>query len=347
MITPHAALNRLIDQNELFYDEMQDLMRQIMRGKVSPLVTAAILLGLRVKRESVQEIAAAASVMREFSTPVPVKHRLHLVDTCGTGGDHSHTFNISTAAAIVAAAAGARVAKHGGRSVSSHSGSADVLEHLGVNLMLSPEQVGLCIDQIGLGFMFAPNYHSAMKHVAPVRKELGVRTLFNILGPLTNPAQASNQVMGVFHFDLVGIQARVLHALGSRHVMIVHGSDGLDEITLSGPTWVAELNEGNISEFQIEPEQFGLQRADLTALRAATAQESRDIILAVLAGKPGAATDSVTINAAAALYTAGVVNSLAEGVERARDAIKNGKARQKLTELIELTRSFFSENSSS
>lgn len=318
MITPQAALNRLIDHNELFYDEMQDIMRLIMQGKLPPLVTAALLLGLRVKGESVQEIAAAASVLREFTIPVPVQCRDYLVDTCGTGGDHLSTFNISTAAAIVAAAAGARVAKHGNRSVSSRSGSADVMEKLGVALSLTPKQVGQCIDRIGLGFIFAPNHHQAMKHVAPIRKELGVRTLFNILGPLINPAQATNQVIGVFHPDLVGIQARVLKELGSQHVLVVHGSDGLDEITLSGPTWVAELKDNRIKEYQLEPAHFGLSMASSRALSAASAEESSEIIHAVLAGKAGAAADCVIINAAAALYTANVVSSLEEGVARAR-----------------------------
>lgn len=268
MISAQAALNRLIDGNELFYDEMLDLMRQIMRGELTPAQIAAILIGLRVKVESVSEIAAAATVMREFATPVPVAKREHLVDTCGTGGDGAHTFNISTTSAFVAAAAGARVAKHGGRSVSSSSGSADVLETLGVKLNLSAEAVGQCIDDIGLGFMFAPNHHSAMKHVAPVRRELGVRTLFNILGPLTNPAGADNQVMGVFHPDLVGIQARVLRQLGSRHVLVVHGEDGLDEITLTGRTRVAELKDGAVSEYLLDPREFGLNYCDISALKA-------------------------------------------------------------------------------
>ena len=223
MFTAHEAINRLCDKREIFYDEMVDLMRQVMEGKVTPVQLAAILMGLHVKTESVSEIAAAASVMREFSTKVDAEGLDHLVDTCGTGGDRSHTFNISTTAAFVAAAAGARVAKHGGRSVSSKSGSADALEGLGVNLALTPEQVGVCLREVGLGFMFAPSHHPAMKHAAPVRKELGMRTILNILGPLTNPAGAPNQVMGVFHPDLVGIQARVLQRLGSRHVMIVYG----------------------------------------------------------------------------------------------------------------------------
>ncbi|WP_028536582.1 anthranilate phosphoribosyltransferase [Paludibacterium yongneupense] len=338
MITPQAALNRLIDSNELFFDEMLDLMRQIMRGEVPPTLVAGILVGLRVKVESVQEIAAAATVMREFATLVPVARREHLVDTCGTGGDHSHSFNISTTSAFVAAAAGARVAKHGGRSVSSKSGSADVLEHLGVALNLSAPQVGQCIDRIGLGFMFAPNHHSAMRHVVPIRKELGVRTLFNILGPLTNPAQADNQVMGVFHPDLVGIQSRVLKELGSRHVMVVHGCDGLDEITLSGPSRVAELREGRIREYEIDPADFGLPRCDLSALRADNAEASATIMREVLEGRPGPARDIVLINAGAAIYTAGVADSLQDGIKAAAAAIESGAARNKLDELVQLSR---------
>ncbi|MFC3531346.1 anthranilate phosphoribosyltransferase [Vogesella facilis] len=340
MITPQAALNRLIDQNELFHDEMLDLMRQIMRGEVPSTVIAAILVGLRVKTESVSEIAASAQVMREFATRVPVQDTRNLVDTCGTGGDKSHTFNISTTSAFVSAAAGARVAKHGGRSVSSSSGSADVLEALGVNLNLSAEQVGQCIDQIGVGFMFAPNHHTAMKYVAPVRRELGVRTIFNILGPLTNPAGAPNQVMGVFHPDLVGIQARVLRELGSDRVMIVHGTDGLDEITLSGDTLVAELKDGQITEYRLGPAQFGLGYAPLPSLRAESAEQSKAILQAVLAGEAGPARDIVLLNAAAAIYTSGIAANLQEGVAMARAAIDSGKAKQKLAELVALSQSF-------
>ncbi|MCD5360438.1 MULTISPECIES: anthranilate phosphoribosyltransferase [Chromobacterium] len=337
MITPQAALNRLIDGNELFYDEMLDLMRQIMRGELTPAQTAAILIGLRVKVESVLEIAAAATVMREFATPVPISLREHLVDTCGTGGDKSHTFNISTTAAFVAAAAGARVAKHGGRSVSSSSGSADVLESLGVQLALSAEQVGRCVDEIGIGFMFAPNHHTAMRHVAPIRKELGARTIFNILGPLTNPADAENQLMGVFHPDLVGIQARVLKQLGSRHALIVHGQDGLDELTLSGPSMVAELKDGQIEEYLLDPRELGFEFAELKQLRAETAAASRDILLAVLNQETGPARDIVILNAAAAIYTAGVSPSLADGVTMAREALDSGRARAKLDQLIQLS----------
>lgn len=340
MITIQAALNRLIQGNELFYEEMLHLMRQIMSGEVTPAQTAALLVGLRVKVETVSEIAAAATVMREFSSKVAIKDRQHLVDTCGTGGDGAHTFNISTCAAFVAAAAGAKVAKHGGRSVSSSCGSADVLEAYGVNLALTPEQVGQCIDEIGLGFMFAQNHHSAMKHVAPVRRELGVRTIFNILGPLTNPAGADNQVMGVFHPDLVGIQAHVLKQLGSQHVMIVHGKDGLDEITLSGNTLVAELKDGVISEYEIDPREFGFALCDIKALHAGSAAESQAIINSVLADQASPAHDIVCLNAGAAIYTANIATSLQDGITTAKEAIRSGAARAKLDALISKTQSF-------
>ncbi len=337
MITPQVALNRLIDGNELFYDEMVSLMRQIMSGQVAPTQIAAILIGLRVKVESVSEIAASATVMREFSTKVPVKDRFHLVDTCGTGGDGQHTFNISTTSAFVAAAAGAKVAKHGGRSVSSKSGSADVLEALGVNLSLTPELVGRAIDEIGVGFMFAPQYHSAMKYVAPVRKELGVRTIFNILGPLTNPAGADTQLMGVFHPDLVGIQARVLKQLGSRHVMIVHGQDGLDEITLNGETMVAELKHGEINEYTIRPSQFGLAECELDAIKALDAENSAAMVLSVLDNEPGPARDIVLLNAGASIYVSGKAHTLETGIERARDVLESGDAKHRLQQLIEFS----------
>jgi len=340
MFTAHEAINRLCDKREIFYDEMVDLMRQVMEGQVTPVQLAAILMGLHVKTESVSEIAAAAAVMREFSTKVDAAGLEHLVDTCGTGGDKSHTFNISTTAAFVAAAAGAKVAKHGGRSVSSKSGSADVLEGLGVHLALTPEQVGLCLREVGLGFMFAPSHHPAMKHAAPVRKELGMRTILNILGPLTNPAGAPNQVMGVFHPDLVGIQARVLKLLGSRHVLTVHGADGLDEITLTGPTHVAELKHDAITEYAIEPGQFGLGTAPLEAIQVAGPEASRERVLAVLAGEAGPSRDVVLLNAAAALYVAGVAASLSEGVERARHAIVSGAAKAKLEQLVTFTQAF-------
>jgi len=337
MFSPQEAINRLSDKREIFFDEMVDLFRQVMEGKVTPVQLSAILMGLHVKTESVSEIAAAAQVMREFATKVAVDDTAHLVDTCGTGGDKSHTFNISTTAAFVAAAAGAKVAKHGGRSVSSLSGSADVLEALGVNLNLTPAQVAESIKQVGLGFMFAPNHHPAMKYAAPVRKELGMRTILNILGPLTNPAGAPNQVMGVFHADLVGIQARVLKQLGSKHVMIVHGENGLDEISLSGPTFVAELKHGFVTEFKIEPKQFGLDLAPIDALRAADKDASMAMLKAVLDNQLGPAKDIVALNAGAAIYVAGLANDLWGGVTKAREMIESGKARAKLDELIKFS----------
>lgn len=340
MFSPQEAINRLSDKREIFFDEMVDLMRQVMEGKVSQVQLAAILMGLHVKTESVSEIAAAAQVMREFSTRVETAGCEHLVDTCGTGGDKAHTFNISTTAAFVAAAAGAQVAKHGGRSVSSQSGSADVLEALGVNLNLTPEQVGECIRKVGLGFMFAPNHHPAMKYAAPVRRELGMRTILNILGPLTNPAGAPNQVMGVFHSDLVGIQARVLKMLGSRHVLVVHGKDGLDEISLSGPTEVAELKHGFVTEYTIEPKQFAMDTAPLDALKVADVNESKARIESVLANEPGPSLDVVVLNAAAALYVSGLAQDMWGGVALAREAVASGKARARLDALVALSQSF-------
>ena len=337
MFTAQEAISRLSDKREIFFDEMVDLFRQVMEGKVTPVQLSAILMGLHVKSETVSEIAAAAKVMREFATKVDVGDLPNLVDTCGTGGDQAHTFNISTAAAFVAAAAGAKVAKHGGRSVSSQSGSADVLEVLGVNVNLSPAQVAASIREIGLGFMFAPNHHPAMKYAAPIRKELGMRTILNILGPLTNPADAPNQVMGVFHSDLVGIQARVLKELGSKHVMVVHGVDGLDEITLSGPTMVAELKHGFVTEFKIEPKQFGLDIAPIEALKAPDKNASKDMVLAVLDNQAGPAKDIVMLNAGAAIYVAGVANDLWGGVTKAREMIESGKARAKLNALVKFS----------
>lgn len=337
MITPQQALVRLIEQREIFYDEMLSLMRQIMGGEVPPTMIAAILVGLRVKKETIGEISAAAFVMREFASKVPVTKREHLVDTCGTGGDAAHTFNISTASAFVASAAGARVAKHGGRSVSSTCGSADVLEALGVNLTLTPEQVGHSIDQIGIGFMFAPNFHGAMKYAAPVRKELGVRTMFNVLGPLTNPAGADNQVMGVFHPDLVGIQARVLQRLGSRHVLVVNGSDGLDEITISGATNVAELKDGQVNEYSVTPEQFGFKTASLDAIKVANKEEAKAMLLSVLDNQPGVARDIVQLNAGAAIYAAGLSDSLANGIKKAGEVLASGAAKAKLAQLAEVS----------
>ena len=339
MITPQQALNRLIDNNELFYDEMTVLMRQIMSGEVAPEVIAALLVGLRIKVETVSEVAAAATVMREFATRVPVVDTTHLGVIVGTGGDNAHTFNISTTSMFVAAAAGAKVAKHGGRSVSSSSGSADIIETMGASLNLSAAQVGECIDTLGLGFMFAPNHHSSMRYVAPVRRALGVRTIFNILGPLTNPAAAPNQVLGVFHLDLVGIMSRVLQQLGSRHVLVVHGHDGLDEITLTGPSRVAELKNGVIMEYDIHPEQFDMAvTADLKPLQVANSQESLAKMNAVLAGETGPCRDIVLLNSAATLYAGDVVESLEAGIITARAAIDSGKARACQQAFIKTTR---------
>ncbi|HXF67715.1 MAG TPA: anthranilate phosphoribosyltransferase [Burkholderiales bacterium] len=338
MMTPQEALARLIEHREIFREEMVPLMRSIMSGEVSPTLIAAVLIGLRVKKETIGEIAAAAEVMREFATRVPVPDEPRLIDTCGTGGDAAHTFNISTAAMFVAAAAGAKVAKHGGRSVSSKSGSADVLEALGANINLAPELVARSIQEVGVGFMFAPNHHSAMKHAAPVRRELGVKTIFNILGPLTNPAGARQQVMGVFHPDLVGIQVRVLARLGSRRVLVVHGLEGLDEISISGPTMVAELKDGEIREYTIAPQDFGLERGDAGAIRVASVEQSKAMVLSALGGGPGAARDIVALNAGAAIYVAGLAPSLAEGVQQARAAIASGAARRKLDAFVEFTR---------
>lgn len=340
MITPQEALARLIDHREIFHDEMLSLMRQIMQGEVDPAQLGGLLIGLRVKKETVGEIAAAATVMREFATQVHVADHTHLLDIVGTGGDASHTFNISTTSMFVAAAAGARVAKHGGRSVSSSSGSADVLEALGVNLALSPQQVAHCIQTVGVGFMFAPNHHSAMKHAAPVRKALGVRTLFNILGPLTNPAGAKNQLLGVFHPDLVGILVRVLQRLGSEHVLVVHGEteDGpLDEISLSGVTHVGELIDGEIREYTLTPEDLGLPRYPLAAFKALSAAESKAILLAVLDNQAIPARDIVLANAGAALYAAQVAPSIVEGVALARAALATGAAKARLAALIEVS----------
>jgi len=337
---PQDALTRVIEHREIFHDEMVSLMRQMMGGEVTPVMIAAIVVGLRVKKESIGEIAAAAQVMRELSTKVLVRDGAHLVDTCGTGGDGAHTFNISTAAMFVAAAAGVRVAKHGGRSVSSQSGSADVLEALGVNIQLTPEQVGQSIDETGVGFMFAPNHHSAMKHAAPVRRELGVRTIFNILGPLTNPANAANQVLGVFHADLVGIQVRVLQRLGSLRALTVFGREGLDEISISGETLVGELKDGRVEEYAIHPEQFNLPVHDPKVLRVANVEESKAVLLAALDNTAGAARDIVALNAGASIYVAGLAATLGDGVRAAFEAIASGAARAKLEEFAALSRRF-------
>jgi anthranilate phosphoribosyltransferase len=337
-ITDSEALTRVIEHREIFHDEMLHLMRRIMGGEMSPVMMSALLVGLRVKKETIGEISAAAQVMREFSTKVEVPDRAQLVDIVGTGGDGSHTFNISTCSMFVAAAAGARVSKHGNRSVSSKSGSADVLEALGVNLMLPPEAIARCIADTGIGFMFAPNHHPAMKNVAPVRRELGVRTIFNILGPLTNPAGAPNILMGVFHPDLVGIQVRALQRLGAEHALVVYGRDGMDEVSLGAATMVGELKDGKVTEYEIHPEDFGLAMASNRALKVETPQQSEALLRAVLAGEPGPARDIVVLNAGVALYAANVTASISDGIAHAREALASGKAQAKMEQFVARTK---------
>jgi anthranilate phosphoribosyltransferase len=338
-LTPQDALTRVIEHREIFHDEMVGLMRAIMSGQVSPPMIAALIVGLRVKKETVGEITAAAQVMREFARKVEGVPQGHLIDIVGTGGDGAHSFNISTCAMFVAAACGARIAKHGNRSVSSKSGSADVLESLGAAIELQPEQVSQCLQRSGIGFMYAPLHHPAMKVVAPVRRELGVRTLFNILGPLTNPAGAPNVLMGVFHPDLVGIQVRVLQRLGTQRALVVWGKDGLDEITLGGATLVGELRDGAVREYEVHPEDFGLAMAGSRGLRVADPAESRARVLEVLDGVPGPAADIVCLNAGAALYTAGVAASIADGLQQARAAVADGSARARLDRFVATTQS--------
>ena len=338
-ITLQDALQRTIEHREIFHDEMLSLMRRIMSGEVSPVMIAALTVGLRVKKETIGEIAAAAQVMREFATKVDVADTANLLDIVGTGGDASHTFNISTASMFVAAAAGARVAKHGNRSVSSKSGSADVLEALGANIMLTPPQVAACIEKTGVGFMFAPNHHGAMKHAAPVRRELGVRTIFNILGPLTNPAGAANQLVGVFHPDLVGIHVRVLQRLGSRRALVVYGKDGMDEVSLGAATMVGELKDGEVTEYEIHPEDFGLHMKSNRGLKVTDARESKEMVLEALRGVDGTPREIVALNAGTALYAAGVAGSVEDGIERARAAIASGAAMRKLEAFVAATQS--------
>ncbi|QRX80858.1 anthranilate phosphoribosyltransferase [Glaciimonas sp. PAMC28666] len=343
-ITDQEALLRCIEHREIFHDEMLHLFRKIMKGEMSPVMIAALTMGLRVKKETIGEIAAAAQVMREFATPVPTTNTSNLLDIVGTGGDGAQTFNISTATMFVAAAAGARIAKHGGRSVSSSSGSADVLESLGVNINLTPEQVSRSIDQTGIGFMFAPNHHAAMKHAAPVRKELGVRTIFNILGPLTNPAGAPNILMGVFHSDLVGIQVRVLQRLGAQRAIVVWGRDNMDEVSLGAATLVGELIDGEIREYEIHPEDFGLQMIASRNLKVANSHESKEKIFEALNDVPGPARDIVALNAATALYAAGVSPSIADGLIKAREVMASGAARLKLEQFIAATQALGANN---
>ena len=339
-ITPQQALQRAIEHREIFFDEMVELMRQVMRGEVSPTMTAAILTGLRVKKETVGEIAAAATVLREFARPVEVADRTHLVDIVGTGGDGAHTFNISTASMFVVAAAGAKVAKHGNRGVSSKSGSADVLEALGASIELQPEQVAACIERCGIGFMYAPLHHPAMKIVAPVRREMGVRTLFNILGPLTNPAGAPNTLLGVFHPDLVGICVRVMERLGAKHVLVVYGRDSMDEVSLGASTLVGELKDGQIREYEIHPEDFGLTMMSSRNLKVADAAESKAMLLGVLDNQPGAAREIVALNAGTALYTANVADSIGTGIALAREVLASGAARAKMEAFVACTKKF-------
>jgi len=334
------ALTRVIEHREIFHDEMLALMRRIMSGEMSPVMIAAFAIGLRVKKETIGEIAAAAQVMREFATPVVVADRKHLVDIVGTGGDSSHTFNISTASMFVAAAAGARVAKHAGRAVSSTSGSADVMEAMGAYINLKPEQTAACLEETGICYMFAPNHHAAMRHAAPVRKELGVRTIFNILGPLTNPAGAPNQLLGVFHPDLVGIQVRVLQRLGSEHVMVVYGMNGMDEISLSGETLVGELHNGEVREYSVHPSDFGLPVYDSRVLKVANKEESVQCIQRAFANEDGPIRDVVLLNAGAAIYCAGVAASVTEGVKRAREAVASGAAMAKLSQFVSVSNKF-------
>ncbi|NVO04896.1 MAG: anthranilate phosphoribosyltransferase [Rhodoferax sp.] len=336
-ITPQEALQRTIEHREIFHDEMLHLMRQIMSGEVSPVMIAAITAGLRVKKETIGEITAAAQIMREFSTKVDVTDKTNLVDIVGTGGDGSHTFNISTCAMFVAAAAGAKVSKHGGRSVSSKSGSADVMEALGVNINLSPKQIAQCLTECGVGFMFAPNHHPAMKNVAPVRREMGIRTIFNLLGPLTNPAGAPNILMGVFHPDLVGIQVRALERLGAEHAIVVYGRDGMDEVSLGAATLVGELKDGAIHEYEIHPEDFGMTMASNRALKVEDATTSKAMLLGVLDNQSGAAKDIVALNAGVALYAANVAASMQDGIQRAYQAIESGAAKAKLETLVALS----------
>ena len=337
-ITDLEALSRTIDHREIFHDEMLALMRRIMSGEMSPVMMASLLVGLRVKKETIGEITAAAQVMREFSTKVRVEDRQHLVDIVGTGGDGSHTFNISTCSMFVAAACGARVSKHGNRSVSSKSGSADVLEAMGVKLTLTPENISQCIADTGIGFMFAPNHHPAMKNVAPVRKELGVRTIFNILGPLTNPAEAPNILMGVFHPDLVGIQVRALQRLGAQHAVVVYGRDGMDEVSLGAATMVGEFKDDGIREYEIHPEDFGLTMASNRTLKVETPEQSKALLRSVLDDEPGPARDIVILNAGVALYAANVAATMAEGIALARDAVTSGAALAKMHQFVTRTK---------
>lgn len=336
-MTPKLALQRLIDHSDFSHAEMLDIMQQIMRGEFTAIQIAGFLSALRVKGETVTEIAAAAFVMRELSSKVQVNDTRHLIDTCGTGGAPNKAFNVSTASAFVAAGAGATIAKHGGRAASSKSGSADVLEALGVNISLSAEQVARCVNEAGIGFMFAPNHHAAMKYAAPVRRELGVRTMFNLLGPMTNPAGAKRQVMGVFHRDLVPLLAHTLQILGSEHVMVVHSADDMDEISFSADTFVAELKDGHVHQYTLNPTQFGMPLHDINSIRVENAEHSSQIIMGLLSGEPGPARDIVLLNAGAAIYVSGLANDLTAGITQAAHAIDSGAAMAKLQQLKQLS----------
>ncbi len=334
-----TAIKTVTERRDLCAEEMSSVMKTIMTGEATQAQIGGFLIGLRMKGETVDEIAAAAGVMRELATRVPVSGE-HIVDTCGTGGDAASTFNISTTSAFVVAAAGARVAKHGNRSISSKSGSADVLEAAGVNLALSPEQVAECVEKIGVGFMFAPMHHSAMKHAIGPRKEMGVRTIFNLLGPLTNPAGAPNQVIGVFDKAWVEPLANVLKTLGSDHVMVVHADDGMDEISIGAATFVAELKDGEVTTYSISPEDFGMSRCDISELAVDGAEASLNVVNAVLNGQGGAAADIVALNAGAAIYVSGLTQSLAEGVTKAQEVLASGAAKTKMDALAELSASY-------
>ena len=336
-ITAKDALQKLIDHQDFSHEEMVDVMQQIMSGAFTAIQIAGFLSGLRVKGETVEEIAACAQVMRALSSKVVVADTRHLIDTCGTGGAPNKAFNVSTASAFVAAGAGARIAKHGGRAASSKSGSADVLEALGVNISLTPEQVARCVDEAGIGFMFAPNHHAAMKYAAPVRRGLGVRTMFNLLGPMTNPAGAKRQVMGVFHRDLVSLLAHTLEQLGSEHVMVVHSADEMDEISFAADTYVAELKGGEVREYTLNPAQFGMPLHDINSIRVESAQHSSEIILGLLRGETGPARDIVLLNAGAAIYVSGLAPDLQAGIVQAAASLDSGAALAKLEQLKALS----------
>lgn len=336
-ITAKEAIQRTVEHREIFGDEMTGLWRELMTGKLSPVQMAGLLIGLRVKKETIGEIAAAARVMREFSNKVVVPHPENLLDIVGTGGDGQKTFNISTAAMFVASAAGCRVAKHGNRSVSSSSGAADALELLGAKISLSPQAIAQCIEELGCGFMFAPNHHPAMRYAAPVRKELGVKTIFNILGPLTSPVNAGNILMGVFHEDLVGIQVRVMRDLGARHAIIVYGKDGLDEVSLGASTMIGELHNGQVLEYEIQPEDYGIQMVSTRNFRVDDPEESVTMIRRALNNEDCPQRDVVVLNAGVALYAGNRVNSIEEGVKLAAKTIASGLAKHKLDKFVELT----------